>query len=322
MNDINLKQAFDIFIFERETFCSDMTIQNYKNTIRYFCEFMEQSRKLPIDKIMCSTLTKADLVAYANWLRKKPLNEGHPFKAQTGGKLSRRSVRNYCVDLKTFLTYLHNEEYIGDFYTKFKLIRAESKVAIPLSASEVTQLDSCFNPKSATGIRNLCMVHLMLDAGLRSNEVRELRVSHVYLDNRQVFVKYGKGSKERIVPMGAQLRKYLWSWFNLYRPFCQHDYFLTGADGTPVSSSALKSLFARLRKKTGIQRLTPHLLRHTFATSYIVCGGSVEMLRILLGHSSIETTQKYMHLAAVYDYQDNVYELDAIFFKSYSRIRR
>lgn len=322
MNDINLKQAFDIFIFERETFCSDMTIQNYKNTIRYFCDFMEKSRKLPIDKIMCSTLTKADLVAYANWLRKKPLNEGHPFKAQTGGNLSSRSVRNYCVDLKTFLTYLHSEEYIGDFYTKFKLIRAESKIALPLSASEVGLLDSCFNPKSVMGIRNLCMVHLMLDAGLRSNEVRELRVSHIFIDNRQVFIKYGKGNKERVVPMGAQLRKYLWSWFNLNRPFCKHDYFLTGADGRPVTSSALKSLFARLRKKTGIERLTPHLLRHTFATSYIICGGSVEMLRILLGHSSIETTQKYMHLAAVYDYQDDVYELDAIFFKSYSRIRR
>lgn len=322
MIDINLKQAFDIFIFDRETFCSENTIKNYKNTIRYFCDFMEQARKLPVDDIMCSTLTKNDLVAYAHWLRNKPLNEGHPFKCQTDAKLSRRSVRNYCVDLKTFLSYLHDEEYITDFYTKFKLIRAESKVAIPLSATEVAQLDSCFNAKSATGIRNLCMVHLMLDAGLRSNEVRELRVSHVYLDNRQIYVKYGKGSKERIVPMGAQLRKYLWTWINLYRPLCQHDYFLTAANGTPVSSSAVKSLFARLRKKTGIVRLIPHLLRHTFATCYIVGGGSVEMLRILLGHSSIETTQKYMHLAAVYDYQDNVYELDPIFFKSYSRIRK
>lgn len=321
MNDISLKQAFDLFVFDRETFCSDTTVTNYKNTIRYFCDFMEQERMIPVDQILCSTLTKSDLVAYSHWLRNKPLNEGHPLKPSSG-KLSKRTVRNYCMDLKTFLHYLHDEEFIEDIAAKFKLIRAESKVAVPLSDTEVSKLDICFNAKTATGIRNLCMVHLMLDAGMRSNEVREIRINHVFFDNRQILVKYGKGSKERIIPMGTQLRKYLYMWLNLYRPFTQHQYLLTGTDGQPMSESAVKSLFSRLRKRTGIDRLTPHLLRHTFATCFIVGGGSVEMLRILLGHSSIETTQKYMHLAFLYDFQDNVYELDPIFFKTYTRIRR
>lgn len=320
MNDISLKQAFEIFIFDRETFCSETTVSNYNNTIRYFYQFMEQARELPAEKIMCSTLTKHDLVSYSHWLRGKPLNAGHPFK-DAGGKLSRRTIRNYCVDLKTFFRYLHQEEYIEDISSNFKLIRAESKVPVPLSATEVQQLDDCFNPKTATGCRNLCMVHLMLDAGLRSHEVRGLKVGNVYFDNRQILA-YGKGSKERLVPMGAQLRKYLWMYMNLHRVHTQHDHFLTGTEGAPLTESAVKSLFSRLRKRTGLMRLTPHLLRHTFATCFIVGGGSVEMLRILLGHSSIETTQKYMHLAAVYDYQDNIYELDPVFFKTYTRIRK
>lgn len=321
MNDISLKQAHDLFIFDRETFCSETTVTNYKNTIRYFCDFMEGERKQSFQAIMCSTLTKSDLVAYAHYLRTKPLNEGHPLKSSSGN-LSKRTVRNYCMDLKTFLRYLHQEDFIEDIASKFKLIRAESKVAVPLSASEVFTIDEYFNTKTSIGIRNLCMVHLMLDAGMRSNEVRELRVNHVFIDNRQLLIKYGKGSKERIVPMGMQLRKNLYLWLNIHRPFTPHDYFLTGTDGQPLTESAVKSLFSRLRKRTGIDRLTPHLLRHTFATCFIVGGGSVEMLRILLGHSSIETTQKYMHLALLYDFQENIYDLDPIFFKTYSRIRR
>lgn len=320
MIDISLKQAYEIFIFDRETFCSETTIINYKNTIRYFYTFMEQARALPADQILCSTLTKHDLVSYSHWLRNKVLNDGHPLK-DSGGKLSKRSIRNYCVDLKTFLNYLHQEEYIEDIGSKFKLIKAESKVPVPLSATEIQRLDKYFNPKTATGIRNLCVVHLMVDAGLRSHEVRELETKRIFFDNRQLLIN-GKGSKQRVVPMGIQLRKYLWMYLNLYKVYAEHDFFLTGTDGKPLTESAIKSLFSRIRKQTEISRLTPHLLRHTFATCFIVGGGSVEMLRILLGHSSIETTQRYMHVAAMYDYQDNIYDLDPIFFKAYTRIRK
>jgi len=320
MIDITLKQAFEVFIFDRETFCSETTVANYKNTIRYFCNFMEQHRELPVKEIMCSTLIKQDLVSYSHWLRGKTLNDGHPFK-ESGGKLSRRTIRNYCMDLKTFLTYLHQEEFVEDIYTGFKLIRAESKVPVPLSATEVDKIDECFNHKTATGIRNLCIVHLMLDAGLRSHEVRELEMSRIFFDNRQLLIN-GKGSKQRVVPMGTKLRKYLWTYVNLYRTYSEQGFLLASLEGKPLTDGAIKSIFSRLRKKVGIDRLTPHLLRHTFASCFIVGGGSVEMLRILLGHSSIETTQRYMHIATLYDYQENVYELDPIFFKTYTRIRR
>lgn len=323
MTDISLRKAYDYFIMDRETFCQDDTIQNYKNTLRYFIQFMEKDRGVPAEEIMLGTLTKFDLKNYVVYLRNKPANEGHPFKKEVvaDSRLSKRTIRNYSVDLKTFLGFMHEEGYIEDILQGFKLIRAETKAVIPLSASEVSTLDSLFNPKTASGIRNLCIVHLMLDAGLRSNEVCELRVSHVLFDNRQIFIKYGKGSKERVVPMGQVLKKYLWTWLNIYRKFSGNDYFLSCFDGTPLSDSAIKSLFARLRKKSGIARLKPHLLRHTFATCFIVGGGSVELLRILMGHSSISTTQVYMHVAAVYDFQDDVYFLDPIFFKTYTRIR-
>lgn len=321
MSDLMLDKAFNLFIFDRETFCTDVTVKNYRNTVRYFCEFMADSRGCPASGIPCSSMSREDLKSYSRWLRTRPLRQGYGNGAESV-RLSDRTVRNYCVDVKTFLNFLHMEGYIDDFFSGFRVVRAEKKAILPVSATEVARIDGRYNAKTATGIRNLCIVHLMLDAGLRSNEVRQLRVGHVFFDNRQILVRYGKGKKERIVPMGSQLRKYLYTWHSVYRPFTQHDYFLTSLAGGPVTESAVKSLFARLRSTSEVPRLTPHLLRHTFATSFIVGGGSVEMLRILLGHSSIETTQRYMHLAYLYDFQDNVYELDPIFFKTYSRIRR
>ncbi|MCH5186511.1 MAG: tyrosine-type recombinase/integrase [Oscillospiraceae bacterium] len=66
----------------------------------------------------------------------------------------------------------------------------------------------------------------------------------------------------------------------------------------PISASLIKKLFKKIRKDTGIDRIHPHLLRHTFATNYLLDGGDLETLRLLLGHSSINVTQIYLHLAA------------------------
>lgn len=327
MIDMTLKQAFEYFIMDRETFCQEETITNYKNTIRYFVQFIEQERNCQADSVHLSELTRFDLKNYVIYLRNKVANEGHTFKKiDPEARLSKRTVRNYSVDLKTFFNFLIQEEFCdSDILKNFKLIRSESKTVIPLTASEVAKIDKSFLRRypctNTSGIRNLCIIHLMLDAGLRSNEVCELRVDHVLLDNHQIFVKYGKGAKERVVPMGQDLRKYMWEWLNLYRKGIDHNYFLCAQDGSPLTECCIKSLFARLRKTSQIPRLKPHLLRHTFATCYIVDGGSVELLRILMGHSSISTTQIYMHIASVYDFQNDVYHLDPIFFHGYCRTK-
>lgn len=181
---------------------------------------------------------------------------------------------------------------------------------IPLSAVEVEHIDKLFSQKTALGCRNYCVLHLMLDAGLRSNEVCSLKRSDINFDNEYIRV-YGKGAKERIVPMSKNLRKHLYEYIHLYQQHSIENSFFT------ITNSAIKSLFVRIRKKTGIERVKPHLLRHTFATCFILGGGSVEMLRILLGHESISTTQIYMHVAAVYAFNQYPYELDPIFFQSY-----
>lgn len=319
VNKITLKQAYDLFIFDRQTFCLDKTIENYRNTIRYFCNFMEQKYGLPADRIYLSDITPIILKEYVLWLRSRPMNMDHPFK-ESGGNLSKRSIRNYTVDLKTFLKHLHQEGYMEDVASGLKVMKAEKKAIIPLSASDVKLIDSYLNRKTVLGSRNYCMVHLMLDAGLRFHEVCTLTLPDLNFDNRYIRI-HGKGAKERIVPMAVNLRQYLYQYIIFYRPASDSNAVFLSSRQAPVTDSVIKTFFARMRKRTGIDRLHPHLLRHTFATCYILGGGSVEMLRILLGHESISTTQIYMHLAAVYEFQDGPYVLDSIFFKSYSPLK-
>lgn len=320
LSELNLKQAFELFIFDRQTFCLDKTIENYENTIRYFCSYMEEKRGCPADQILLNTITTMDLKTYVVWLRNRPLNMGHPFK-EPGGKLSKRSIRNYSVDLKTFFNYLHQEDYIGNIASGLKIIKAEKQAVIPLSASEVATIDHLFHCKTELGCRNYCMVHLMLDMGLRSNEVCTLKIGDVNFNNKYIRV-HGKGAKERIIPMPMNLHRYLYQYCCLYRRVSKDGSLFLSIDNLPITDSVIKSLFARIRKKTGIERVKPHLLRHTFATCYILGGGSVEMLRILLGHESISTTQLYMHVAAVYEFQEHPYELDPVFFITYRHRNR
>ena len=106
-------------------------------------------------------------------------------------------------------------------------------------------------------------------------------------------------------------------YINIYRPDVLHDYVLCNINNAPLTQDAIKSLFCRIVKRTNIERLYPHLLRHTFATSFIIGGGSVEMLRIYLGHSDIKTTQNYLHIVNSIQFSQSVYRLDDIFFRRY-----
>lgn len=320
--NLNLQQAYDLFILSREEYCQDTTISNYKNTLRYFLSFMEEHRGVPVKEIDIETIDKTDLSAYTLYLREKPKFKNHPFNAELKSTISKRSIRTYQVDVRTFFNFLFNEEYIKKELTKkYKIIKAESKVIVPLSVDDVAILDGLYNPKCEMGLRNLCLIHLMLDAGLRRSEVINLELSHVNFDHNYIIVVNGKGSKDRTVPLAPRLKKMLYTYAIAYRPACDHEYFLCNGnlDNTQLTENAIKMLFSRMIKHTELKRLYPHLLRHTFATAYIMQGGDLESLRIYLGHTDISITQKYLHLATQYGTLNyDVYKLDKKFFRRYS----
>lgn len=320
--NISLKQGYDMFIFDRETYCKEKTIQNYKNTLSYFFKFMEQDRGCSISEIPLDSVSTMDVKKYVVSLRSKNKLEDHPFKPTVDHPITKRSIKTYSVDVRTFFHFLYDNEYIEkDIMKGFKIIRPEKKLVLPLFQGEVDMIDHLFNQKTYRGLRNYCIVHLMIDEGLRSGDIVNLTTRSVNFDENYVIVLDGKGDKDRIVPLAKRLRQPLYKYLTFHRPYTsEHDFLFCSLNNPeePFTLDAMKSLFARIKRETDLKRLKPHLLRHTFATSFILGGGDLESLRLYLGHVSIETTQQYLHLANLYSRMgSDIYKLDGIFFRSY-----
>lgn len=224
--------------------------------------------------------------------------------------IKRVSVRTYARAVKVFYRWLYLEDYIDIKVDKLKLMKSDKEVILPLSDSEVKQLLNFFDD-TVLGIRDKAICVLMLDCGLRRSEVINLKVSDVNFLNRSILVN-GKGSKQRIVPFGDVTANLLLAYRNFFDS-SEKSFFLNN-DYTPLTSNAVKMMFSRLKERSGIVRIYPHLLRHTYATNYILQGGNLEVLRVLLGHSSINITQIYIHLASQMHLINDSYNshLDAI----------
>lgn len=218
---------------------------------------------------------------------------------RNGDKLSDASVQNALRAVKTFYNYSIENGYVEDFSKYLKLPKAHYKVQEILDNEEINTLLSCFS-ETKTGMRNKCMVVLMLDSGLRRGELLRLNVGdvHLKLDKPSLIVK-GKGGKQRIVPMGLMSTSLLTTYVGLYRKNAGLNEPLFISDSNcRCTDNLIKQMFKRLKKQSEMPRLHPHLLRHTFATYYIADGGDLETLRLILGHANIQTTQRYLHMAA------------------------
>lgn len=232
-------------------------------------------------------------------LQEAPKWVNHPSIPTSSKTLSAQTIAGYVRVLKGFTTWLYEEGYTAE-----NVLRRLQKPKVPFRVMEVLRdeetrrLLACPDPNTATGGRDLAILVLFLDTGLRLSELVELPVDDVHLEEGWLKV-FGKGGKERIVPFGARAAKVLGRYLSFYRPDgSDAETVFVNADGSAVTQNTIKMLFARLRKKAALQRLHPHLLRHTFATTYLMAGGDVFSLQAILGHTTLEMTRRYVSLAS------------------------
>ena len=276
---MNVLQAYEMFMQEQNFRGNSAdTISYYKITLNMFLDFC--GRDLDISEL--------DVILF----------KGYQLHLQETKNIKRVSVRTYARAVRVFYRYLYFEDLIDININKLQLMKANSEVILPLSDAEVKQLLYCFDD-SFLGVRDKLICILMLDCGLRRGEVVKLTNSDVDLLNCTLKIN-GKGSKQRIVSFGNLTNLYI----NLYKDLrpniltTSSDSFFLTIHSEPITHNTIKMLFQDLKTKSGISRLYPHLLRHTFATNYIYNGGNLEVLRVLLGHSTIAITQIYIHLAS------------------------
>ena len=217
-------------------------------------------------------------------------------------ELSPYTVQGKVRALKAFASWLFNEGYTTDhFLYNLKMPKAPQNLIEPLTATEIDQLLKSQNPLTALGCRNIAILVLLLDTGLRVSELCGLRAEDAHIEEGYLKVM-GKGSKERIVPIGGLAQKMLWRYIIHFRPedsIEADNYVFLTLDSKPLCPNAVKLLLKRWGKKAGVSRLHAHLCRHTYATNFLnhKCG-DVFRLQQILGHTTLEMVRRYVHYAS------------------------
>jgi len=216
--------------------------------------------------------------------------------------LSRRTAASSqarkLTALRMFARFLVRERLCPDDFTALlsgpRLVR---RLPQSLSQAETGRLLASPSGGDPASLRDRALLELFYSSGLRVSELAALTLQQVDLEGGLARV-FGKGSKERVVPMGARARDALGTWIasgrpHFVRPRTRSELFL-GRSGTGLSRVSLWSIVKKHARRAGIAKaVKPHLLRHTFATHLLSGGADLRAIQEMLGHASISTTQIY-----------------------------
>lgn len=173
---------------------------------------------------------------------------------------------------------------------RFQCHKRRKRLPVALTRNEVhTLLNATQNLKHRTIFMTTYSV------GLRVSEVTRLKVQDIDSETMRIFIRNGKGQKDRYVMLSPRLLEELRIYWKAYRP---KDWLFPGQGNVPISTSAVQSVFARVRSQAGIDKAaTPHSLRHSFAVHLLENGTNLKHIKELLGHASIQSTMIYLKLA-------------------------
>jgi len=286
-------------LFNRTEGKSSQTVDWYNLTLKQFHRFLIESEK---STRLCE-LGEPEVREFILYLQERKKWKDNPYVVNQKGRLASISVQTYVRALRAFFNWLYNEGYTSESrLARLKPPKAPTKVIEVLTPDEIATALGSIDHKTAAGARDHAMVMLFLDTGLRCSELRSFDVKNINIEGGYLKVM-GKGRKERVVPFGASAQKALLRYMLHFRaePFnlAVQNFFLT-LDGKPMTKNCVRMIFRRLAQKSGIERLHPHLCRHTFATSYLMNGGDVFSLQQILGHTTLEMVRRYVALASTH----------------------
>lgn len=283
--------------FNRAEGKSPDTIDWYETSLHLFLEYLPSQSIQPI----LSGVDVDTVRTYILNLQKRQRYADHPIAKNRDRLLSPVTIQCYIRAIKAFFNWLYREGYTdANRLERLKVPKAPKRLMEPLTESEIGLILSCIDSQTDWGARDSTILLVFLDTGLRLSELVTMTTRDLHLEEGYVKVM-GKGQKERVVPFGSAAQRALLKYVYHFRPEPLRDerVFLN-LDGTPISGNAIQLMIQRLRKASGIARLHPHLLRHTFAVNYLMNGGDVFTLQQILGHTTLEMVRHYVNLANVH----------------------
>lgn len=258
------------------------TISSYRRDLNKYIKYLEKNNVASFSESRRKNIT--DFMLH---LKDKGLNSN--------------SIARALVAIKVLYRFLVNERYLKDEISSvLNLPKLWRRLPDVLSIEEVDRLLKTPNLRTAMGVRDKAVLELMYATGMRVSEIANLKLNDLNLD--MSFIKCtGKGQKERIIPLGRYALRALTRYIEKARPkfLKQKDescLFLSRL-GKKVSRQTFWKMIKTYAKKSRIKKeVTPHTLRHSFATHLLERGADLRTLQEMLGHSDISTTQIYTHI--------------------------
>ncbi|MFA6946422.1 MAG: site-specific tyrosine recombinase XerD [Pedobacter sp.] len=260
------------------------TIEAYLHDVDKLRQFFEAGQQ---DKDI-SAITSQDLKDFLVWVNELGMLPPSQARVLSG--------------LKAFFKYLVLDNQISmDPSALLESPKMSRKLPDTLSIIEINKLINTIDLSKAEGMRNKAILEILYGCGLRVSELTGLKISNLFLDID--FIKIlGKGNKERLVPIGSEAIKFLRMFIEEVRVHIavkpgKEDFVFLNMRGNPISRVMVFLIIKDLAKKTSMNKsISPHTLRHSFATHLIEGGADLRAVQEMLGHESITTTEIYTHL--------------------------
>jgi integrase/recombinase XerD len=287
----NIKLFINFLKLEKSL--SENTVNSYIFDLKIFISYLEEYSKIKSP----SDITEKTLIEFITHLGKK-LNKREK-------NYSEKSVYRVISVLKSFFKYLVVEDIIPDNPAENLDTPKVSRI-LPsvLTIEEVNKILEAVDTKGKYGLRDRAILETMYASGLRVSEVINLEVNNIFFDDGFLRI-FGKGSKERIVPIGKSALRFIEKYFNEERNLIankeSYNYIFLNFRGKKMSRMSVWNIVRKYSSRAGIKKeIHPHTLRHTFATHLLEGGADIRIIQEMLGHSDISTTQIYTHIDKEY----------------------
>jgi integrase/recombinase XerD len=261
---------------------SKNTIESYSRDLQKFITYLEKNNRADVSRI-----TNLDIMSFLVEIKSQGLS-------------SKSTGRNLSA-VRMFFRFLVHEGFLdGDPSINIESPKIGASLPSVLSIAEVDSLLSQPDLKTTRGLRDRAMLELLYATGVRVSELVNLKLTSINLEVGYI-IAFGKGSKERIIPLGDTAKHYLKEYLATARPKHAKEMISSvlflNPSGNKFSREGFWKMLKRYALKAGInKKLSPHTLRHSFATHLLERGADLRSVQIMLGHVDIATTQIYTHI--------------------------
>lgn len=270
---MKLSNVIEGFFIDRSLELAKTTIANYRHYLSLFNQF--------VGDVDIEDITSKDVTRFLNHLL---IERG----------LSKRSVHDVRARLSSLYRWANSELGIENIISKVRNPKFTKKVIEPFTPEELKTLVSNLDKNNH---RFNAIFLTLLDSGLRVSELTNLTIADYQNETGKLFIRSGKGDKDRIVYLGNKARKAIWRYLADCEPKPHQPLFTTG-NGTKIDRNNVRRDLINYGKQFGIHA-NPHKFRHTFAVNFLRNGGNVRQLQVILGHSRLDMILTYTQLAEI-----------------------